>query len=190
MKKIAVFLADGFEEVEALTPVDILRRGGYEVVTVSVKDKAGEEALLVESSHAIGVMADLCIEDLDFDSLDMILLPGGMPGTKNLEKCKTLIEQIRAFDEQKKYIAAICAAPSILGNMGILAGKKAVSYPSFEEFLSGAEVPQTEVAVDGHIITGRGMGCAIPFALTIVETISNKAKAEELARQVIYEVYR
>lgn len=185
MSKIAVFLAEGFEEIEALTVVDIARRAGIDTQTVSITDEKG-----VTGSHGIRVEADMCIAETGFDGLDMIVLPGGMPGTKNLEACDVLTAQVRAFLENGKRVSAICAAPGILGRMGLLEGKTAVCYPSVEPDLTGATVPQTEVATDGHLITGRGMGTAVAFALAIVEALCGKEQATALGKDIVYRVYQ
>ena len=184
MSKIAVFLADGFEEIEALTVVDICRRADIRTETVSVT-----ETRVVTGSHGITVEADKVISDIRFDKLDVIVLPGGMPGTKNLEACNVLTEAVRAFDNAKKTVCAICAAPGILGRMGLLEGRTAVCYPSVEPDLKGATIPQTEVAVDGNLITSRGMGTAIAFSLAIVEALCGKEKAQEVGKSIVYRVY-
>ena len=184
MSHIAVFLADGFEEIEALTVVDIARRAGIETDMVSISAERS-----VTGSHDITVEADKVLSDVDFSALDMIVLPGGMPGTTNLEACEALTSQVRAFLESGKRVAAICAAPGILGRMGLLDGRTAVCYPSVEPDLKGATIPQTEVAVDGNLITSRGMGTALAFALAITEALCGKEKAQELGRGVVYRVY-
>lgn len=185
MLNVAVFLAEGFEEIEALTVVDILRRADIttHMVTVAAEENA---ALTVTGSHGITVTADMKITELDFAALDMIVLPGGMPGTKNLEASSILQMQIRAFHEEKRMLAAICAAPGIFGRMGLLEGKRAVSHPSAEDDLTGAEIPQEEVVKDGHIITSRGMGTAIPFALKLTEELAGKDKAEAIGTAICY----
>ena len=182
MAKIGVFFEEGYEEIEALTVVDVCRRAGIEVAMVSVD---GAES--VKGSHGIGVNMDQSLADVDFGALDMIVLPGGMPGTTNLEACSALMEQLDLFYQGKKWIAAICAAPSIFGHRGYLKGRQAVCYPSFESHLEGAEVLQDGAVADGNVITGRGMGCAIPFALKIVEKLVSKEKAEQLADSIVYE---
>lgn len=181
MHKIAVFLADGFEEIEALTVVDICRRAGIEVKMVSVKGQ-----LEVTGSHKIQVKADELFEETDFDSLDMLVLPGGMPGTRNLEAHTGLMEKVDAFYEEGRYVAAICAAPSILGHRGILKGRQACCYPGFEDELEDAQVTMQPVTRSEHIITSRGMGCAIPFGLAITEIFCGAEKAEELSEKIIY----
>ncbi len=180
MNKIGIFLAKGFEEIEALTVVDICRRAGITVNMVSVGD------LVVEGSHGIQVTADALLQEVDFEEFDMLVLPGGMPGTRNLEACDVLMEQVDAFYERGKYVAAICAAPSVLGHRGILKGREACCYPGFEEELTGAKVVYDPVAVSDHVITSRGMGCAIDFALVITEVFCGTDMSEQLAKAVIY----
>lgn len=181
--KVCVFLADGFEEIEGLTVVDILRRVGVEVIMMSVT-----ENVLVKGSHGIGVEADSLFDGNAAAKADMLVLPGGMPGTLTLQKHDGLKELLKAFDDQQKAIAAICAAPSILGELGMLKGKKACAYPSFEEKLEGADVQQVPVVTDGNITTGRGMGAAIPFALRLTEILCGEEKAEEVRRSIVYQV--
>lgn len=181
MSKIAVFFAEGYEEIEALTVVDLCRRAGIETLMVGVTDDK-----CVTGSHKIPVVMDMGIVDVDFDSLDMIVLPGGMPGTRNLEACELLMEQVDSFYAQGKGVAAICAAPSVLGHRGILKGKKACCYPGFEEHLDGAEVTLHSIEVEGNVITSRGMGCAIDFSLAIVEKYAGDETAEALSKGIIY----
>ncbi len=181
MSKAAVFFGTGYEEIEALTVVDILRRAGVETVMVSVmKEKS------VAGSHDIRVETDALIGEIDFTGLDVIVLPGGMPGTKNLEACEALMAQVDIFAAQGKIVAAICAAPSILGHRGILKGKKACSFPSFESHLEGAEVLQQPAVMDGNLITGRGMGAAIPFGLKILEKLQGEEAARKMAEEIIF----
>ena len=169
------FLADGFEEMEAVTPVDLLRRAGLDVKFVSVMKET------VTSSHGLKVTADLMIDDIKgFDDIDAIILPGGMPGTLNLQKSSTLQRIISYCDLNKKYICAICAAPLILGELGLLQGRNATCYPGFEERLFGATVHKDKVVVDGHFITSKGAGTAVFFGLTIVEKLLSKDKADEI----------
>ena len=178
---VFVHLATGFEEIEALTVVDILRRAGVETVMVSVmKEKS------VAGSHDIRVETDALIGEIDFTGLDVIVLPGGMPGTKNLEACEALMAQVDIFAAHGKIVAAICAAPSILGHRGILKGKKACSFPSFESHLEGAEVLQQPAVMDGNLITGRGMGAAIPFGLKILEKLQGEEAARKMAEAIIF----
>lgn len=181
MSKVCIFLAEGFEEIEALTVVDILRRAGIEAVTVSV---TGNKT--VTGSHKIPVIADKLFEEVDFREADMLVLPGGMPGTLNLEAHKGLMENVDEFYAQNKWNAAICAAPSIFGHKGMLKGKKACCFPEFESHLEGAEVSKDEVCVAEKVITSRGMGTAIPFGLAICEQLIDKETAETLAKKIIY----
>lgn len=181
MAKIAIFLADGFEEIEALTVVDICRRAGLEIDMVSVM-----ESLQVTGSHGIEVKADKLLNEAGFDDMDMLVLPGGMPGTTNLEKTDALMEKVRAFDAAGKYISAICAAPGVFGRAGLLQGKKACVFPGLEGELKGADVQYTETTVDGHILTSRGMGTAIPFGLAIVERFCGKETADELGKKIVF----
>lgn len=181
MKKAIVFLADGCEMIEALTPVDLLRRAGVEVVTVSIN---GTET--IESSHKVVIKADKVFTEDIADDADMVILPGGMPGTLNLGAHEGVTNIVTRFHEEGKFVAAICAAPSVLGQLGILKGKKAVCYPSFEEKLLGAEVTMDEVAVAGNVITSRGMGTAIPFALALIEALLDKETADKIGESIIY----
>lgn len=181
MKKAAVFLADGFEEVEALTQIDLLRRAGIDVKIVAV----GEETL-VKGAHNIGIMAD---EGFNYDSLlafDAIVLPGGMPGTENLYNFAPLKNLINRFNDEGKVIAAICAAPSVFGRMGLLNGKKACCYPGFEGYLKGAVVETGSVSRDGNVITSRGVGTAIDFAAEIIKSLLNAETADRVLREIIY----
>ncbi len=159
---IYVFLADGFEETEALAPVDLLKRAGKEVITVGVTGN------VVTGSHGIQVIADTNEISLD-DSLEMIVLPGGMPGTLNLEKSQCVQNAIDYCVLNNKFIGAICAAPSILGHKGLLKDKKAICYPGFESHLEGAVISDNSVEEDGIFITARGAGVAIDFGLKLVE---------------------
>ncbi|MBE5860879.1 MAG: DJ-1/PfpI family protein [Butyrivibrio sp.] len=181
MANIALFLAEGFEEIEALTVVDLCRRAGLNIDMVSVTDD-----FTVKGSHGIVVSADKTMEDVDFDNTDMLVLPGGMPGTINLEKTEDLMRQVRAFNAAGRYISAICAAPGIFGRAGILQGKKACVFPGLEGELKGADVQMSETTVDGHILTSRGMGTAIPFGLAIVERFCGKEAATELGNKIVY----
>lgn len=181
MKKVSVFLADGFEEIEGLTVVDLLRRAGVEVTTVSI---TGDDT--IHGAHGINVQADKLFEEMNFEGQDMLVLPGGMPGTLNLGAFKGLEGVLNKFYNQKKYLAAICAAPSVFGKYGFLKGRKATAYPGFEEQLIGAECVTDEVAVDEFVITSRGMGTAIPFSLTLIGLLISTEKADEIGKSIIY----
>lgn len=178
---IYVMLADGFEEIEALAFVDILRRSDIDVETVSIYNHKN-----VAGSHGIEVVADKMIGDTE-GLVDGIVLPGGIPGTYNLQKCDKLIEMLAYHNENKKYVAAICAAPSVLGEMGILEGKKATCYPSFESKLIGSVFSNEKVVVDKNIITSRGAGTAHEFAFKIVELIKGKEASEQLRSAMLYD---
>lgn len=181
MSTVGVFFAEGYEEIEALTVVDILRRAGIGAPMISVN---GERE--VRGAHGITVKMDQVLEETDFEALDMIVLPGGMPGTANLEACKPLMEQVDAFYGQGKYVSAICAAPSIFGHRGMLNGRKACSYPAMEGELTGAEVMRDPVTVSGHVTTARGMGAAIEFALAILERFQGREAADEMADKIVH----
>ena len=183
MSKVCVFLADGFEEIEGLTVVDILRRAGIETEMVSIMGRKE-----IRGSHGICVQADSLFEEADTAGADMLVLPGGMPGTLNLKAHEGLREALMSFDSQEKLIAAICAAPSILSELGMLKGRKACAYPSFEKSLDCGEVLREPVVTDGHITTGRGMGAAIPFGLRLTSLLAGKEKAEEIRVSIVYNV--
>lgn len=178
---VALLLADGFEEIEALTPVDILRRGGIEVKTYSINGD-----LCVCGTHNIMVDADDVIENLDYESLDAVILPGGMPGADNLENCPDVQEVLDYAFKNGKLMCAICAAPKVLGKFGYLEGKKATCFPGFEECLLGAEPTGARVEVDGNIITSKGMGTAMDFALAILEYMKGKETADKMAVSTMY----
>jgi protein deglycase len=179
-KTVVVHLADGFEEIEAVSIIDVLRRAGIDTQVVSV---TGNEE--VSGSHGITVKADILFEDIDLDHVRMIILPGGMPGAKNLKKHAKLGEQILRFNQQGKHLAAICAAPIVFGSLGILNNRKATCYPGFEDQLAGAQVTGEAVETSDHIITGKGAGVAIQFALKIVEVLEGKELADEIARKMV-----
>jgi len=168
---IYCFLADGFEEIEAITTVDMLRRAGIEIKTVAVTE---DNALTVMGAHKIPVLCDMHIDKAVADeNLTGVFLPGGMPGTTNLDESKKVRELVSFCNEQDRYIFAICAAPSVLGHIGILKGRKATCYPGFEGELVGAEYTAEPAVIDGKIITGKGPGATVDFAsLIITELVS------------------
>lgn len=179
---IYTFLADGFEEIEALCPVDIMRRAGLTVTTVGI---GGCE---IVGSHGITVRADISDSELCAEDIELIFLPGGMPGTKNLDASKAVHQAIDLAIEQNAYIAAICAAPMILGKRGILNEKEAVCYPGFENYLDGATVPaDKKIVTDGKIITAKGMGVAADLGLEIVRVLCGKEKSDALRKAIIAE---
>lgn len=169
MSKVYLFLADGFEEIEALTVVDILRRGGVEIKTVSIM-----ESKTVEGAHGIKVEADLMFNKKDYADADMLVLPGGGPGTQRLKEHKDLNGLIIKAEADGKYLAAICAAPSVFGLAGILDGLNAVCYPGFELQLIGATIGKDNVVKDGKVITSKSAGTAMEFSLTLLESLEGK----------------
>ena len=181
MKKVAVLLADGFEEIEALTVVDILRRASVYVDTVSITDE-----YKVRGSHGINVQTEDLFDEVNFVEFDMIVLPGGMPGTTNLDEHPGVKRVVEDYVTSGKYVAAICAAPSILGGMGLLKGKRAACYPSVEDKLSGAVISRLPVVQDGNIITSRGMGTAIEFAMAIVKWLDPQADIDAMEANIMY----
>jgi len=183
MKRVCVFLAPGFEEVEGLTVVDLLRRAGAELNMVSI-----EETRTVAGTHGITVEADKLLDEVNYAEQDLLVLPGGMPGTLNLKNCDKLLDVLHEFHKQGKMLAAICAAPTVFGHMGILSGKKATCYPGCEDGLNGAEYVIENVVIDGNITTSRGIGTAIDFSLSLVAQLYDQAKADELAEGIIYRV--
>ncbi len=173
---VYVFLANGFEETEAIAPIDILKRAGAEVVTVGV----GSDR--ITGSHGITVIPDVTEQDvLLTDKVDMIVLPGGMPGTLNLEKSAAVQAAMKFCAENGKLIGAICAAPSIIGKAGLLSGKEAVCFPGFEEFLIGAKLSDKKVCTDGNYITAAGAGVAVQFGLALVKSLIGEAKADKVS---------
>lgn len=181
MSKIGIFMADGCEEIEGLTVVDVARRAKLEIVMISITGTRE-----VKGSHDIIFMADALASDVNYDELDGIVLPGGMPGTLNLGADETVNKVIREFAAAGKLVCAICAAPSVLGAAGILEGRHAVCHPGFEEKLTGAFVDEDEVVTDGTIITSRGMGTAIPFALAIVKYLKGEDAVAEIRKGLVY----
>ena len=181
MKTCYLFLAEGFEEIEALTVVDLLRRDQIPVQMVSV-----DGTPYVKGSHEIEVKADCTMQDVDLVNACMLVLPGGMPGTENLFANEALRKMVLDFHKTNRRIAAICAAPSILGRWGILQGKKAVCYPGREEMLEGATVLKDEVVTDGNITTSRGMGTAIAFGLEILKLLDCETEAGAMKSKIIY----
>ncbi|MBF6979114.1 DJ-1/PfpI family protein [Aerococcaceae bacterium zg-BR22] len=177
MKKFLVLLADGFEEIEALTPVDYLRRAGIEVDTASIT-----EQLQVTGSHKITVLADKLLQDVTVDDYEGIYLPGGLPGATNLRDNDTVIELVQAFNQQEKLVTAICAAPIILEKAGVIDGKNVTSFPSFSGELTSAEhyVDGEIVVTDGNIVTGRGAAIAIYESFKIIELLLGRAAVEKL----------
>lgn len=181
MADIYVFFADGFEEIEGLAVVDLLRRAAQKVHMVTIGAKR------VTGSHGISIETDMEIADVHEKSGDYLVLPGGMPGTLHLGECEALTEKLLGAEKNGVHLAAICAAPSVLGDLGLLNGKQAVCYPGFESRLTGAVVPEkVPVVTDGGVTTSRGMGTAIAFGLELVRLLTDEETAEKLAEGIIY----
>ena len=173
------FLADGFEEVEAIAPVDMLRRAGVEVKTVGI---SGE---VIDGRHGIKVIPDIGLSDITLDgNLEAVILPGGLPGATNLEESANVQKAIDFANDNGKYICAICAAPQILGHKGLLDGKEAIAYPGFESELRGAEISEEYVVLDGNIITAKGAGVATEFGLKIVSVLKGETLADEIGKAI------
>lgn len=183
MKKLGIFMADGCEEIEGLTAVDILRRANIEVVMIGITDRNQ-----VTGAHGIVFEADAYKDEVDYEALDGIILPGGMPGTNNLFADETVKRVTMRFAQEGKLIAAICAAPGVvLGGYGLLEGKRATCYPGFEEKMIGAKYVNEPVVCDDNIITSRGMGTALDFALEILAYADNRDAAQKMADNVQYQ---
>lgn len=181
MKKVYLFLATGFEEVEALTVVDILRRGGVDCKTVSVMGDYD-----VTGSHNITVRADLVFEHQSITDGQMLIMPGGIPGTPNLKAHAGLKQLILDYEKNGKYLAAVCAAPTVYGEMGLLKGKDATCYPGMEDGLVGANKKSDAVVCDGPFITSRGMGTCIEFGLTLLAKLTDQNTADMIAEKIEY----
>ena len=175
VKMIAIMIADGFEEIEALTPVDVLRRAGLDARTVAVGSK------VAVGSHGIAIVCDMTADEVNLDELTMVVFPGGMPGSLNLDASPYADKFIDAVKKNGGRIAAICAAPLVLGRRGLLEGKRAICYPGFENELKGATVENAPVVTDGSITTAIGMGAALPFSLELVRLILGEEKAKSIA---------
>lgn len=179
MKKAVVFIAEGFEEIEALSIVDILRRGGVEVNMMSVTDNP-----YVSGAHGIEIMTNT-VNEYELTDEDMIVLPGGLPGADNLRNSPLVCGAVKQFVAQNRYVAAICAAPYVLGQLGVLKGKRATCYPGFQKFLEGAEYTASAVEVDGNIITGNGPSSAARFALALLAALEGSEKGKQVAEGML-----
>ena len=181
MSKVVVFLADGHEECEALIPADLLRRAGIEVVLASITGKKE-----VTGSHGIHVTADALAEEVDYDSADLLFLPGGLPGTTHLGESALVREKLTEFAEKGKKVSAICAAPSILGELGLVKGHRATCYPGFETKMEGADCRGDGIITDRLISTGRGMGWAIDLGLELIKLLVSEEEAERIKAAIQY----
>ena len=181
MAKVYEFLATGFEDIEALIPLDIMRRAGVDFKTVSI---TGD--LYVESAHGVSIKADMLIEDADMSDADLIMLPGGLPGATNLNAHNGVKKAIIEQNARGKMIGAICAAPMVLGGIGLLQGRRATCYPGFEKFLEGAEYTHELCTVDGNITTGEGPAAALPYAYTLLAALTDRQTADQVAEGMMY----
>lgn len=181
MKQAVMLFAEGFEEVEALMTADILMRGGVDLKLVSIT-----EAIQVTGSHGIAVSMDRTLAQISMEEQDAIILPGGMPGTKNLGASDRVTKALKQMNEAGKIVAAICAAPSVLGACGILEGKKATCYPGFEDQLTGAEFVDEMAVIDGNVVTSRGLGTSMEFGFALLQQLVSKEKAEEIRQQIVF----
>ena len=178
---VYILLATGFEEMEALTPCDLLRRAGVEVKLVSVNGET------VTGGHSVAVQTDVKIEDLNADDAEMIVLPGGLLGVENLQNSEKVMDLIRCCYEKGIYIAAICAAPTILANLGMTDGRMATCYPTMADEMGEAKLlPEADVVQDGKVITGTSAGTSIPFALQLITALCGREKANEVADAIVY----
>jgi protein deglycase len=184
MNLIAVFLAEGFEEIEAITVIDVLRRAAIDTLVVSITGKTE-----VTGSHGILVKAEVLFEEVDFERVEGMILPGGMPGSRNLKNHEGLNQRLTKFNQERKLLGAICAAPMVLGELGILNGKNVTCYPGFDQYLGLANLKSDPVVEDLNIITGCGAGAAIQFALRIVERLKGRELAEETGRKMMVPLF-
>jgi len=177
---VYLLLGTGFEETEAIAPLDLLRRAGVETATVGVTGK------IVYGSHNIGIEADILIDEMDLTSLDMIILPGGLGGVASARASKPALDALKFAWDNGKFVAAICAGPTVLADLGITDGKKATCFPGCEDGMGSALMQEMEAAViDGNLITGTSAGCAIPFGLKLIEALKGKEEADRIAKQIV-----
>ena len=176
---VYVLLGTGFEEMEAIAPIDLLRRAGIGVITVGLNGQT------IYGSHNIGIRADITIEEMDFSQMDMIVLPGGLGGVASIRSCNRAMEAIGYAHREGKFVAAICAAPTILAGLHITAGIPAVCYPGCEEEMGSAQVVNAACVRQGNVITGTSAGCAVPFALELIRALKGDAAAQQIADQIV-----
>ena len=176
---IYMLLGTGFEETEAIAPLDLLRRAGLEIQTVGLNGK------IITGSHGIGVEADITIDQIDLTRLDMVILPGGLGGVASIRACDKAMDTIRFAYENDKYTAAICAGPTVLADLGIVDGKKATCYPGCEGQMGSAIMVGAAAVTDGKLITGTSAGCAVPFGLALIAALKGQAEADRIAAQIV-----
>ena len=177
---VYMLLGTGFEETEAIAPLDLLRRAGVDVMTVGINGK------IVKGSHNIGIEADIPMDEMDLTDLEMIILPGGLGGVASIRGCEAAINAVKFASDNGKFVAAICAGPTVLADLGITDGKEATCYPGCEEQMGSAHMAENAAAVrDGNIITGTSAGCAIPFGLKLIEALKGAETAEKIAKQIV-----
>ena len=176
---IYMFLGTGFEETEAIAPLDLLRRAGLKVLTVGLNGKT------IYGSHGIGVEADITIDELDLTDLEMVILPGGLGGVASIKACEKAMDAILFAYENGKYTAAICAGPTILAQLGITDGKQATCYPGCETQMGSAIMVEAAAVTDGKVITGTSAGCAVPFGLALIAVLKGREAAEAIAKQIV-----
>ena len=181
MKKAVMLFANGYEEVEALMTVDLLKRAGVDIRLVSINDD-----MTVTGSHGISVAMDTKLSRIQLKEEDAIIIPGGMPGTMNLGVDVAVTGALKQMNRDGKIVAAICAAPSVLDKCGILEGKKATCYPGFEDKLTGAEIVNKAVVTDGNVITSRGLGTSMEFGFELIKKLISEEKAEEVREQIVF----
>lgn len=177
---VYMLLGTGFEETEAIAPLDLLRRAGVEVLTVGLSGKT------IYGSHNIGIEADITVEQMDLTALEMIILPGGLGGVASVSACPEALDALRFAYENNKFVAAICAGPTVLAGLGITDGKKATCYPGFENKMGSANMlPDAAAVRDGNIITGTSAGCAVPFGLELVAALKGQDTADKVKKQIV-----
>ena len=176
---VYMLLGTGFEETEAIAPLDLLRRAGVEVATVGLNGK------VIYGGHGIGVEADLEIDEMDLTALEMIILPGGLGGVASIRACEKAMEAVRFAWENGKYTAAICAGPTVLADLGIPDGKKATCYPGCEDNMGNAIMVNAAAVTDGKLITGTSAGCAVPFGLALIAALKGQDEADRIAKQIV-----
>ena len=177
---VYILLGTGFEETEAIAPLDLLRRAGVEIQTVGINGQ------VVYGSHGIGVEADIELGQMDLTRMDMIILPGGLGGVASIRASREAMDAVRFAYENDQYTAAICAGPTVLADLGIVNGKQATCYPGCEGGMADARmVPNVPCMTDGKLITGTSAGCAVPFGLSLIEALKGKAEADRIAKQIV-----